>query len=121
MLGALVALADMIQVFMLNMTYDVPVKLFSFHLILMSLFLLVPEFQRLADFFVRNRTVAPSTEAPLFSTSRANRIALAAQIMLGLWMLGANAYGALDSLAHVRRRTPEVATLRDLEGGRTLH
>ena len=32
-LGALVCLADMIQVFMLNMTYDVPVKLFSFHLI----------------------------------------------------------------------------------------
>jgi uncharacterized membrane protein YphA (DoxX/SURF4 family) len=94
MLGALVALADMIQVFMLNMTYDVPVKLFSFHLILMSLFLLAPEFPRLADFFVRHRTVGPSTEAPLFSTSRANQIALAAQIMLGLWMLGANAYGA---------------------------
>ncbi len=94
MLGALVALADMIQVFMLNMTYDVPVKLFSFHLILMSLFLLAPEFQRLADFFVRHRIVGPSTEAPLFSTSRTNRFALAAQIMLGLWMLGANAYGA---------------------------
>ena len=30
----------MIQVFMLNMTYDVPVKLLSFHLILLSLFLL---------------------------------------------------------------------------------
>src|ERR1043166_910214 len=28
-LGALVCLADMIQVFMLNMTYDVPVKLFA--------------------------------------------------------------------------------------------
>src|SRR6185295_9990875 len=30
-LGALVALADTIQIFALNMTYDVPVKLFSFH------------------------------------------------------------------------------------------
>ena len=39
-LGALVCLADMTQVFMLNMTYDVPVKLLSFHLILLSLFLL---------------------------------------------------------------------------------
>ena len=94
MLGALVALADMIQVFMLNMTYDVPVKLFSFHLILMSLFLLAPESQRLADFLVGNRTVGPSTQPPLFSTSRANRIALAAQITLGIWMLGVTAYGA---------------------------
>lgn len=30
--GALVCLADLTQIFMLNMTYDVPVKLFSFHL-----------------------------------------------------------------------------------------
>ena len=32
-LGALVCLADCIQIFTLNMTYDVPVKLFSFHLL----------------------------------------------------------------------------------------
>ena len=92
MLGALVALADMVQVFMLNMTYDVPVKLLSFHLILMALFLLAPEFRRLADFLFSNRTVGPSTQPPLFSTRRANRVGLAAQIMLGVWMLGANAY-----------------------------
>src|SRR4026208_2091617 len=32
-LGALICLADAIQIFTLNMSYDVPVKLFSFHLI----------------------------------------------------------------------------------------
>jgi hypothetical protein len=93
MFGALVCLADMIHVFMLNMTYDVPVKLLSFHLILMSLFLLAPEFERLADFFFRNRAVPPSTEPPLFSTRRANRIALAAQITWGIWLLGMSVYG----------------------------
>ena len=41
-LGALVSLACATQVFILNMAYDVPVKLSSFHLILMSLFLLAP-------------------------------------------------------------------------------
>jgi hypothetical protein len=92
MLGALVCLADMTQVFMLNMTYDVPVKLFSFHLILMALFLLVPEFQRLADFLFRNRSVGPSTQPPLFYTRRASRIALASQILFGLWLLGMNVY-----------------------------
>src|ERR1700722_16009540 len=67
-LGALVCAADMTQVFMLNMTYDVPVKLFSFHLLLMASFLLAPEFKRLADFFFRNRAVAPSTQPQLFRT-----------------------------------------------------
>ena len=92
MLGALICLADMIQVFMLNMTYDVPVKLLSFHLILLSLFLLVPEFQRLADFFLRNRTVGPSSQPQLFSAPRASRIAFAVQIFICIWLLGMNAW-----------------------------
>ncbi|HKN74772.1 MAG TPA: DoxX family protein [Candidatus Acidoferrum sp.] len=96
-LGALVSLADLTQVFMLNMTYDVPVKLFSFHLLLMALFLLAPEFQRLADFFFRNRTAEPSTQDELFQTRRANRIALVAQIIFGIWLIGANVYTGWDA------------------------
>ena len=91
-LGALVCLADCIQIFTLNMTYDVPLKLFSFHLILMCLFLLAPEFRRLADFFVLNRTPSPSTQSPLFATRRARRIAVAAQIVFGMCLLGTNTY-----------------------------
>jgi uncharacterized membrane protein YphA (DoxX/SURF4 family) len=91
-LGALVSLADLTQIFMLNMTYDIPVKLFSFHLLLMALFLLAPEFRRMMDFFFRNRAAGPSTEGDLFRTRHANRIALAAQILLGIWVIGNNAY-----------------------------
>jgi hypothetical protein len=47
-LGALVSLACAFQVFMLNMTYDVPVKLFSFHLVLMSIFLVAPHLKKLS-------------------------------------------------------------------------
>jgi len=93
-LGALVCLADMTQVFMLNMTYDVPVKLLSFHLILMSLFLLAPDLQRLANLFLLNRPAGPSTQPSLFATTRANRIALVAPVMIGVWLRGMNAYGS---------------------------
>jgi hypothetical protein len=93
-LGALVCLADCIQVFTLNMTYDVPLKLFSFHLLLMCLFLLGPDLRRLANFFILNRVSAPSTQAPFFRTRRANRIAVAAQIVFGVCLLAANAYGS---------------------------
>jgi uncharacterized membrane protein YphA (DoxX/SURF4 family) len=97
MLGALIAAADMIQVFMLNMTYDVPVKLLSFHLLLLALLLLAPEFHRLADFLFRNRTAAAPNQPALFQSPRANRIALGVQIVFGLWLLGANAYGSHTS------------------------
>jgi hypothetical protein len=94
--GALICLADMIQVFMLNMTYDVPVKLFSFHLILLALFLLTPDLPSLVNVFFLNRTAAPSAQGQLFATRRANRIALAAQVLFALWLVGMNANAARD-------------------------
>jgi hypothetical protein len=97
MLGAMVGLADMTQVFMLNMTYDTPVKILSFHLILLSLFLLAFDARRIANFFFLNRAVAAPDSQSLFRRPRANRIALALQILFGLWLVGANLYGSASS------------------------
>jgi hypothetical protein len=96
-LGALVCLADLVQIFLLNMTYDVPVKLFSFHLIVMCLVLLAPDFRRLVNFFLLNRSASPSKQPPLFASPRRNRIALLAQIMFGVLLLGANLYGSVTA------------------------
>jgi hypothetical protein len=87
-LGALISLAAMIEVFMLAMTYDVIAKLFAFHLILLCCFLLAPDVLRLVRFLLLHRTTSLSTEAQLFRGVRANRIALAAQIIFGLWLVG---------------------------------
>jgi uncharacterized membrane protein YphA (DoxX/SURF4 family) len=91
-LGAIICMADMTQVFMLNMTYDVPVKVFSFHLLLMSLFLFAPEAPRMAAFLSGDRNVGPSLRAELFPANRANRIALAAQVVFGAWLVGLSAH-----------------------------
>jgi hypothetical protein len=85
---------DMVQVFTLNMTYDVPVKLFSFHLILLCLMLLIPDVRRLANVFLLNRAANPSNQPSLFRTPRRNRIALAAQIAFGFLLLGMNIHGS---------------------------
>jgi hypothetical protein len=92
MLGALICLADMAQVFVLNMTYDIGLKQVSFHLILISLLVLAPEFRRLAYFFFSDRATGPSAMPRLFDSVRANRIAMIAQIALGVYLLGAYAY-----------------------------
>ena len=92
--GALISLAAMIQVFMLSMTYDVPLKLFDFHVMLLSCFLLAPDVPRLVRFLLLHRTTSLSTEAQLFRGVRANRIALAAQIILGLWLVGLSCHYA---------------------------
>jgi uncharacterized membrane protein YphA (DoxX/SURF4 family) len=92
-LGALICLADMSQVFVLNMTYDIGLKQISFHLILLSIFLLAPEFNRLGRFFFfPERSVEPDRQPPLFKSSRWNHIALALQIALGIYLIGVQAY-----------------------------
>lgn len=96
-LGALVSLADMSDVFALNMSYDVAVKLLSFHLVLLSLFLLAPDVERLVSLFILNRGAGPSTQPPLFAKARANRIALAAQVAFGVLFFGVAVYGGWRS------------------------
>lgn len=86
-LGALLGVASMAQVFLLNMTFDVPVKILSGHLLLMGLVLLAPQYRRLADFLVLQRTTEPAVQPALFADARANTIAARAQVALGIWMV----------------------------------
>lgn len=58
-LGAIVALAVMGNVVMMNFSYDIPVKLFSSHLALMAAFLLSTDLPRLVRFFLLNQPVPP--------------------------------------------------------------
>lgn len=55
LLGALVIFGVMLNVMMLNYCYDVPVKLYSTHLVVMSLMVLMPDAGRLLNLFVFNR------------------------------------------------------------------
>jgi hypothetical protein len=96
-LGAMVTFATAVQIFTLNMTYDVPVKLFSFHLILMSLVLIAPEAGRLAGVIVFNRTALPSTQPALFRRRAAVLIALAVQLAYGGYLVWDNYAGARQS------------------------
>jgi len=90
-IGALICLADTVQIFMLNMTYDVPVKLFSFHLILLSLFLLAPDAPRLVSSCL-SRATRSSIRPALFRRKRANQIAIAFQIALVMYLITTNLY-----------------------------
>jgi len=76
LLGALVCIGVLSNVVLLNLSYDVPVKLYSSHLLLMAVFLAAPDLRRLASLFVWNRRVPPAEQRPLFASRRANRAAL---------------------------------------------
>jgi multidrug transporter EmrE-like cation transporter len=58
--GALLLITVLANVVILNFAYDVPVKLYSSALLLMAIFLIVPETKRLWTVFVSHRVVAPA-------------------------------------------------------------
>ena len=74
-LGSAICLATMFQVFVLNLSYDIGVKILSFQLVLMSTFLLAPDFRRLMSALVHRRP------------ARNSRVALAAQVAVGIYLL----------------------------------
>lgn len=78
-LGAMVTFGTCVQIFTLNMTYDVPVKLFSFHLILMCLVLLMPHTKRLLHTIL---------------VSSPRKLGVAVQLALAIYVVGFNFYTA---------------------------
>jgi hypothetical protein len=64
-LGALILCGVLANVVALNYFYDVPVKIFSSSLLLMAIFLVIPEAKRLVNLFVMNRGAQPANlESP---------------------------------------------------------
>jgi hypothetical protein len=80
-LGALITIGAMGNVFVLNMTYDVPVKLFSFNLIMMAVFIALPDTRRLANVLVLNRRADPVIVQPFFRRRILNRSLLWLQVI----------------------------------------
>ncbi|NMH26876.1 hypothetical protein [Flavobacterium silvaticum] len=69
LLGLFIGLGVFVNVLLLNLCYDIPVKLFSAHLVAMCLFLISPDLTRLYHFFICNRTTAISAKYH-FSSAR---------------------------------------------------
>jgi hypothetical protein len=85
-LGALVSLAMTTNVLMLNLCYDVPRKILSIHLLLMCLYLLVPDLRRLTNFFLLNRRAEPRPGVPLFKEKLLQWGAMALPILFGAYV-----------------------------------
>ena len=106
-LGSLICFTVMCNVFMLNMCYDVPVKLYSFNLLLLSVFLIYPELKRLINFFVLNRVTQPADIRPLFVRRWKNRAAVVVAILFIAFSLGSSlwtSYG--DYKIFAREKSP---------------
>ncbi len=94
--GALIAFGVLLNVVMLNFCYDVPVKLYSLNLLLLSVFLVLPESGRLLRVFVLNRPVpAMDLGAPVIKNTRVRDGATLLKYLCILFLIGGTALGSV--------------------------
>lgn len=84
LLGALVSIAAMTNVVMLNYCYDVPVKLFSSHLLILAVFLAAHDLRRLANLLVLDRPVPAAPDPRLIQRRGLRKAALALQAVVAV-------------------------------------
>ncbi|MFB7721997.1 DoxX family protein [Nocardia sp. NPDC056100] len=85
-LGAVLAFIVTLQVALLNLTFDVPVKIFSLQLLILAVVLATPDIGRTVRALI-GRTVPARVPELRFGSRRGNRIMLAAQLIFGGWLL----------------------------------
>lgn len=122
LIGAMLAVPVMVNVVLLNFAYDVPVKLYSLHLLVMSLAVIAPNMHRLYGVLVQNCAVAPGDIAAPVSDTRLRLVrgvwkgyVLAFTAMLFVRSSESRAEGT--NFTSQRDRSLEGAwTIRDAEG-----
>lgn len=83
--GALVTIAVMANVMAINFFYDVPVKLFSTHIVLVAIFVAAPDLPRLFGFLGFNLPIAPADRPPFWTAlgRRAHVLTVAHLALIG--------------------------------------
>ena len=94
LLGALVTMAAMTQIFALNMCFDVPVKLYSFNYLMMAVFLAAPDLPRFIRVLVLGKAVPARPFTPLLGNATLDRIAVVLRTLLVVTMLYAQIRGS---------------------------
>lgn len=87
-LGALLALVSMVQVLLLNLTFDIGVKLVTAHLIVLALMLLVPAIRMRQDTTLEVRLKAPAIGRVLLVVLGVYLLATQAWINWKFWQVG---------------------------------
>jgi len=115
--GALIALGSMTNVMLLNYCYDVPVKIYSTHLVMMSVMIILPDARRLANVLFLNRVAEPATPSAIWQRQVWRRIHLVAKtaviVFLFILPLATHTWSVSKELA---QRTA-VAREQRVDGG----
>ncbi|MFP2994662.1 hypothetical protein ABN763_02080 [Spongiivirga sp. MCCC 1A20706] len=73
-IGAFISFIAMANVVLVDIGYDVRVKMFAIHLFLMTILILTEDIGRMIDFFIRNKPTVPKTNESLLTGKTSKKI-----------------------------------------------
>jgi hypothetical protein len=112
LLGALISAGVMAHIVALNFCYDVPVKLFSSHLLLMAIWLLGPDLRSLVDLFILRKLAIPVSSTQMTRWPWLNWFLVGLRTVL----IGGFVYLQISSAIQSRRMFVEQKAKRPLFG-----
>lgn len=115
MLGSLVTIAVMSNIVAMNFSYDIPVKLFSTHLMLMGVFILAPDIKRLINFFFTNKLIPPPIRwRPVFQR-RGRIVATTLKTLFVGYIVFAMVKDSADTMARYAGENPPLYGIYNVE------
>jgi uncharacterized membrane protein YphA (DoxX/SURF4 family) len=93
--GSLLLITIMSNVVILNFTYDVPVKLFSSHLLAMAFVIALWDGKRILN-FILNKPAEPLEHKTYLSDGRMGNVRMVGNAILVIWLLGSQSYSMLE-------------------------
>jgi hypothetical protein len=112
LLGALITAAVMLNVVVLNFSYDVPVKIYSSTLLLAALFIAAPDAERVLNLFVLNRPVQSKQLEPTVGPPRVHNTLRIARTAIVIWLV----VGSLQAAWASRQKFQQTGRHAKLHG-----
>lgn len=97
-LGAVIALTVAVNIMAINYCFDVPVKIVSSTLVLITIFILLKDMRRMLQFFIYNQPAQPSNITPRrFQKKWKNITLLTVKYLMIAYVLYGNVWGAFQA------------------------
>jgi len=107
-MGAILGTAVFTNVMLLNLAYDIPVKIFSMHMVFMCLFLIANEYDRILNFFILNKPTTVSTIYNYnFSTARMKTVRIVLKTLFIVVAVGWVFYNSMTEYREISKTEPK--------------
>ncbi len=116
LLGSMTVAIVLIHIVMLNLAYDVPVKLYSSHLLVISLLIMWPDAKRLTNLFIFNKPVDPEPMKPLYDSQRTKWAYLVGKSIILIYVVGQLLISSLEQQKEITEYFSNVAPQESING-----